>query len=272
MLRAVGIALAGLALVVAFALFLFPWERLAPTVARQLSAAAGAEVALADVGLGVSLGGPVIEAEGVRVDWPDASLTLDHLRVRPAWSFSWFQGDPALHVDAAGSPGAIEGTVYVSGGFDGRVEGLDLTALPPAWLPGGEAPLAGALDGDIDLSRGPAGPVGTLAIDGSNGAIALATLPVAIPYDTLKGRFEADEAGRLTVEALHLEGPMLSVDVEGSVDGLARLASAPLDLRVVLRDVDPSFRSSLAAFGMALDGSGATELQISGTPSRPVVR
>ena len=51
-LRVVGIALAGVVLVAAFSLLLFPWERLAPTVARQLSAAAGAEVALAEVGPG----------------------------------------------------------------------------------------------------------------------------------------------------------------------------------------------------------------------------
>ena len=58
----------------------FPYQRLLPPLLDAARAATGAEIDVADLGLGLGLGGPEVVASGVRLRWPAApELVLDEV-------------------------------------------------------------------------------------------------------------------------------------------------------------------------------------------------
>ena len=132
-LRSIGIPLACLVLVLVFLLVLFPYGRFRDVAVSRLAEATGASVSLDDLGGGLSIGGPALVATNLRFRWPDGGeLLLERARVRPAWSFSWLRGQPALHLKLKGPAGRAAGTVRNGPdlGFAGRVRGVELSLLP----------------------------------------------------------------------------------------------------------------------------------------------
>jgi hypothetical protein len=159
----------------------FPYQRLLPPLLEAARAATGAEIEVADLGLGLGLGGPEVVASGVRLRWPAApEIVLDEVAVRPAWSFAWLTGSPLWHVAASGAPGSWRGVVAPD-----RVAGewseVDPDALPWAMV-GALAPLHGRLSGEVELSRSDGAWAGSAQVAGGEGSVDLPGLPVAIPF------------------------------------------------------------------------------------------
>lgn len=270
----IGLPLAALVLVVLFVLALFPYDRFREVVVAELARATGARVSMDAMSGGFSIGGPALRATNLRLRWPDRrELLLDGVRLRPAWSLSWLRGRPAVHLDLRSGAGRLVGTAWPGAepAFAGRAEDVALGELP-LQLVDGPVPIEGRIDAEIDLSSGPNGPVGELRFESEQGSIALPQLPFAIPYETLQGVLEREPTGTLQVRSLALNGPMLSLQVAGSVAAGRRPEDSALDLTGDLQRVDPALHDVVRAFGIRLDSSGATALRISGTLGRPVLR
>jgi hypothetical protein len=153
-------------------------------------------------------------------------------------------------------------------GYDGRIEDLDPSALPPGLLRG-EPPWIGALDADVDLVLAGGGPQGQLAFEGTDGAVALPGLPFALPYDRLEGALDLGADG-VRLERLDLEGPMLSAAADGRL-GPGDPARAPVDVALTVRRADANVRQLLGQMGIPLGANGDARLRIEGTLSSPIV-
>ena len=273
-LLAVALPLAALALVGIFALILFPYGRFRAVAVAQLSRASGASVSVADLDGGLSVGGPSLRATNLLLRWPNGEeLLLEQARARPAWSFSWLRGEPALHVQMRGPAGSLAGTVWPGLGpaFEGVAREIELSLLPLEGL-AAPAPATGRVDAEIDLRMGPEGPVGEIRFEAWDGAIALPQMPFGVPYQEAQGELERGESGSLTVHEFELTGPMISATVAGSIAGSRRPQDAALDLELDLVVVDPGLRGMVQSYGIPLDPDGAAHLRISGTASSPILR
>jgi len=270
----VGLPLGCLALILVFSVAIFPYDRFREAAAEQLRSATGAQVEIGALDGGLSIGGPALDASGVQLRWPDGSrLELTHARVRPAWSFSWLRGRPALGVAVESSLGSAFGTWWPgnAGGFSGSLRAVDLAGLPPSLL-GGAPPVIGRADAELDLRLEAGTPRGTVEIEAREGSLTIEDLPMAIPYERLVGQARLGEGGAIDLQDLALDGPMVAATGGGSIGAAPRLALAPLDLDVELEVVDANLRPLMRDFGVRLDGSGRARLRITGSPSRPIVR
>jgi type II secretion system protein N len=269
--RRIGLALACAFLVAVFSLVLFPWERFGARLAQQLSDATGAEVALAGLEGGLSLGGPALHARDVRLRWPDgAQLELRSAGVRPAWSLSWLRGQPAVHVDLDGPAGRIAGTVWPGlDAFDGSVQGLDPAALPARFFGGDFPPLTGRVDATGSVSAADGVLIGRLVLDARDGALVLPESPVAIPFDRLEGELSREPSGAATLHRIDLEGPLVSLEGRGSLAAASALEQAAVDLELNVRRLDPALGPALSALGLPASAARGGVLRISGTLGAP---
>lgn len=270
----IGLPLAIMALVVIFLLILFPYGRFRDVAVLRLAEATGASVSMDDLDGGISIGGPSLLATNLLLRWPDGrELLLEQARARPAWSFSWLRGEPALHLELTGPAGSGAGTVRQSPGlaFEGRVRGVELSLLPLDHL-ADPLPILGRLDAEIDLRTGPKGPIGSIHFESWDGSIALPQLPFGIPFEELRGAVERSESGFINVREFELRGPMLSATAQGSIAAGRRPQEGALDLEGELVVPDPAVRDMVRPYGLRFDAEGAAHFQISGTTSRPVLR
>lgn len=265
--RALLLALALLA-VAALVAVRFPYRRLLPPLLAAASAATGAEIAVGDVGVGLGLAGPRLEAEDLRLAWPGAnSLHLAAVTVRPAWSLAWLAGSPRWHVEATADAGGFSGVV-AGDRLDGALREVQMDALPWAAL-GSTAPLHGRVSGTLDLARENGGWQGSASLHGTGGSVDLPGLPVAIPYEALAAELAvAPEA--LTLAAGRIEGPLVTASVLGTAraDG-ASYASWPLDLDVDIEAVDSGLRGYLAPLGISVSPDGRARVKVTGSLGAP---
>ncbi len=263
------------ALIVLFAVALFPYDRFRDAAESQLGALAGAEVRIAELSGGLSVAGIALKARDATLRWPDGTaLQIERARVRPAWSLSWLRGNPALALDVHSSLGRVKGTWWpgASGGFTGRASGVELAQLPPVLL-GGPSPFEGRADAEIQLRLEGGAPRGSVAIEAGEGSLAGANIPMAIPYERLVGEAHLGDGGAIELRDVALEGPMVAATAGGTIGAAPSLALAPLDLDLELEVVDPNLRPVVArGFGVRVDGDGLARLRITGSPTRPVVR
>jgi type II secretion system protein N len=269
----IGLPLASLVLVLLFMLILFPYGRFRDIAVARLAQATGASVSLDELDGGISIGGPSVSATNLLLRWPDRrELLLERARVRPAWSFSWLRGEPALHLQVEGPAGRAAGTVWQIPdlAFAGRVQGVELSLLPVDPL-ADPLPLLGRLDARIDLSAGPSGPIGSIRCESWDGSIALPQIPFGIPFQELRGDVERAESGSIEVREFQLEGPMLSATAQGSIGASHGPEEGTLDLEGELVVVDPAVRQMVEPYGVRFDPDGTARFRISGTLSRPVL-
>jgi type II secretion system protein N len=255
-------------LLVVFLAARFPYHQLLPPALDAARALTGAQIDVADLGLGLGLGGPHVVASGVRLRWPAApEVILDAVRVRPAWSLGWLTGSPLWHVDASGASGAWNGVVAADR-VAGEWSDVDTDALP--WmLLGSLAPLHGRLSGEVELSRSSGAWEGSAELTGSEGSVDLPGLPVAIPFVALEAELEVAPA-LVTLAAGRIQGPLVTASIGGtaSADGGA-FSGWPLDLEVDIEEVDPALRDYLGPLGIPLDGDGRGKVRVTGTLSAP---
>lgn len=269
-----GLPLAG---VLVFAFFLirgFPYDLLGERIARRAGAGLGAEVTIAELSPRLRLAGPALEADGVQVVWADGRLLrLDRALLRPAWSLSWLQLKPALYTEIEGPMGAVEGTLVAGDGgidsWDGQVRDLDLAQLPAGAFPGYS--LRGYADAEIDVALAESGPDGSATFLAREGSIQLPDVPMPVPFDVFKGDLVFGGDAFVSVDELSLEGPLLSAQVTGSIAPAPVFANARLALEVAL-EAQPAIRAVLQNAGVRVGRDGKASLQVTGTPSAPVVR
>jgi type II secretion system protein N len=273
-LTVIGVPLLSLALVLAFLLVLFPYHRFREAVVAGLAEATGASVSLDELDGGLSIGGPSVSATDLQLRWPDGrELLLERARVRPAWSFSWLRGEPALHLDVSGPAGSAVGTVRQTPAlaFAGRVRGVELSRLPLE-RSAEPLPIMGRLDADIDFRQGPRGPTGAIRFEAWEGSLALPQVPFGIPFEEARGEVERSESGAIDVRDFELDGPMVSANARGSIAASPRPGAGALDLEGQLVVADPAVRDMVEPLGIRFDSNGVAQLHISGTVARPILR
>jgi type II secretion system protein N len=251
----------------------FPYDRLAPAVAARVSQALGAQVSIASLSPSLSLLGPGVRASGFSVFWLDGSqLRLDSLGVRPAWSFAWLRGRPALALRLAAPFGQVNGTLTLGSapGFDGMVRDLELAKLPLQNLVPG-ASIDGKASGTLDVTNTPGGARGSFHVEARDGSVELPPLPFAVPYTTLRAEVQLTDVALAEISSLELEGPLLSLVASGSVGRAALMPAAPLNLSLKVKAKDASVRPLLPA-GLHFAADGSSELRITGTAGQPLLR
>lgn len=270
----IGVPVAGVVLVGFFFLLGFPYDLVRDALAAQLSAASGAQVAIQRLGPGLSPFGPELVADGVQVTLSDGTpLQVEHARLRPAWSLSWFSGTPALALDLAAPEGHLVGTAWIGSepGFDGELRDVALARLPlQRFVP--DLVLAGVANLDVDLRSGEDGPLGQLTLEARDGSVGIPGLPVDLPYATLDGHADLGGESRVRVDRLVMDGPMLWVEASGTLGRGPRPETSPLEASLRLEVREQSVRPMLSGFGVRLDAQGRADVTIAGTPARPVVR
>jgi type II secretion system protein N len=270
----VALPLASLLLVAIFVLILFPYGRFREIAAARLGQATGASASIEELSGGLSIGGPCLIATHLSLRWPNRQeLLLERAETRPAWSFSWMRGEPALHLEVAGPAGSATGTLWpgASLAFAGQLRGIDLALLPLDRL-ADPPPVLGRVDAEIDLRQGSTGPIGSIRFVSSDGSIALPDLPFGIPFQEARGELRRSDSGAITVRGFELSGPMLAASLEGSIAPSGRRDEGALDLQGELTAADPALRSMMQPYGFRFDSTGAARFRVSGTVSRPLLR
>ncbi|MEE8475239.1 MAG: type II secretion system protein GspN [Myxococcota bacterium] len=268
-LRVIGIPAAGLLLVLGFIYRGFPYDRLAEFIEAKVRRDTPILLVIRDLGPRLTAGGPGVEARGVRARGPGTlDLTLDTLRLRPAWSLSWFRGAPAIRTELAGPLGEADGTVTLNGSgvWVGELRRIDLAALPLESLWPGLA-LEGSADAAIDLRLGESGPEGTISFEAQNGSVKLPGLPVAVPFEQLIGDLLLGGEAIVTVNSLELHGPLISGELTGTVGHAREIESAPLSMSAILRTGGAS--SLLESAGLRVSRDGTARMRITGTVANP---
>lgn len=270
----IGVPLAGLVLVTFFFVRGFPYDLVREAVATRISAASGTQVAIEQLGPGLSPFGPELVTQGVRVTLSDGTLLqVDRARLRPAWSLSWLRGRPALALDLATPQGSLAGTAWIGAepAFDGELHDVALNKLPlKRFVP--DLVLAGVANLDVDVRSGAAGPSGTVELAAHDGSIGIPGMPVDLPYTSLKGRADLGGKNRLRVENLVMDGPMISLQAKGTLGAGPRLETSPLEATLHVEVREARVRPMIRNLGVHLDAQGRGDVKLAGTPARPVVR
>ncbi|MDJ0788384.1 MAG: type II secretion system protein GspN [Myxococcota bacterium] len=276
-LRRLGLGFVCLAVMGGAALSAFPWDRLTDQVAQQIGLATGTQVQIGSLGPGLSWTGPWLVLREVAIQWPPSTTTLDleHARLRPAWALSWLRLEPAVALDLLGPAGHVTGTVWPgqAPAFDGHIDDLNPTALPPALIGNVFPPITGQIDADLALaSGGRRGVVGSVTLDAREGNLVIPNTPLAIPFDSLVGEMDIEEEGSASVRGLALKGPLVSISGEGTIGTGRETRRSPLDLAFQIDHIDPSMAPLLGTVGLNVDPENGGSFQIQGTLGDPRLR
>jgi len=267
-----SIAVAAVALTATFAYLRFPYDRLADSLSARLGEA-GLNVEIGHMGPALSIFGPGLAAEDVKVTRADGNvLRIDRLRVRPAWSLAWLMARPALRLELDTPQGQVDGVAVLRGPqrFTGALREVDLNELlGPEALAGTR--LEGRASFDVDVALGDQGPSGPVRITAQNGTLSHPQLPMAIPYEELHGDLALGGESYLQISSFELRSPLGTGTLTGKVGRAPDPRQAPLDLELAVQ-VAQNVRSSLASQGVRVGKNGELHYKISGTASAPVVR
>lgn len=271
-LRILGIAIAAVLLTGTFAYLRFPYDRLAASLSSRLTDM-GVVVEIGSMSPALSLAGPGLAAQDVRIHRSDGSLfKIDQVRVRPAWSLAWLMLRPALHLELATPQGQLEGVAVLRGPqrFTGEIREVNLTELVGSQQLAG-ASLEGRASFDVDVALEEGGPSGPVKIHARDGVLSHPQLPMAIPYEELTGNLQFGGESLLEIASFELKSPMGTGSLKGKVGRAPDPSQAPLDLELAVQ-VAQNVRGSLTSQGVRVGRDGALHYKISGTAASPVVR
>lgn len=273
-----AVALAAILLTGFFVVLGFPYDALGRSLSEQ-ARASGIAVDVRGLSPALTIAGPGVRADTVVLGSGAERVQLSDVHLRPAWSLSWLQGAPAVHVRLASEVGNADGTVTLGArqGFTGTLEQVRLEALPIGRLgPGVSA--TGLLDAEPDLllvpgeDGAPPTPEGELRFRVANGSVGLPNLPIGLPFQQLAGELRFGEEDFATVDRLQLEGPMVAGTAKGRIEASDQGWYGPLDLQVDLTAQDPMTRNLLQQSRVRMDRQGRATLSIQGSLRSPVVR
>jgi type II secretion system protein N len=268
-----GVPIAAAVLITVLVFLRFPYGEFAPALSAELTRATGREVSVGDIEPRLTIGGPGIAARDVRILLPSRQrIDIDPLRLRPAWSTSWLQGDPALKVEAESLVGNADGIVVIGDvpAWRGEIVEVDLGRLP--FTPGEGIALSGRMTAAADLQLLPDGPSGPLSFDATAGSIDHPALPIGIAYETATGDLLLGGDAIVDVRAFNLDGPVLSASAIGTVRQGPRPGDPQLDLDVDLEIKNAPMRALVQGLGVQLDARGRSSFAIQGTTSSPRMR
>jgi len=275
-LRWLATAFSALALTTLFALWLFPYERLARVVSERVRDETGIVVDPGAVEPTLGLHGIGLRAGPVRIAVPgERVVLLPSVALRPAWSSSWLSGDPAFVVDVeGGASGTASGLVRFgdTAALSGELHEFELALLPVGEF-AENLDLGGRASGRIDLARDAQGrPLGRIDLVAADGHIGHPSLPVAIPFATLRADLTLDDEHLLQIETLTLDGPALDARATGQIGRTPQPGSEPLRLSVELTPVGDDMAQTLRDLGVRLGAQGRGRIQVAGTLANPSVR
>jgi type II secretion system protein N len=270
----VGVPCVGVLLIAFFLIHGFPYDELGQRIASRIEESHGIQITFGDIGPTLQLAGPALEATQLRVKRPDRPPEpIERALIRPAWSMSWFAGEPALHVELESAAGTAVGTLQWNGTtrwagslHDARPE------LPPIsdWIPTGR--LEGMLVATVDLSMTELGPEGTVAFEVRDGTLFLPGLPSApLQFETLTGELSIGGDAYAKLESLQFEGPLAKGSGSGKIGRAARLDQAPIAFEFDFV-VQPELARAVAAGGVQVNPGGDAVAKISGTVAKPKIR
>ena len=269
----VGTPILAFVLVLSFVFLGFPYEDLLPAASRELGNMTGGEARIGAIEPEITRGGPGFALREVSlVQDSGESFDLDHLRVRPAWSTRWFQGEPAFFIDLMSSLASLEGTYTLgeSPGFSGELAVPDMAGLP---LPGDDTiSLAGALEARGELVMGGGQPVGRIEFEAESGSATHPSLPMTIEFDFLRGQVEMGGEAWLTLDEIDMDGPIFSAKADGSVARPGGNRPAMLDIAVQLQVKNAPFRVLVSGLGIPIDRNGRTAFTLGGSLQNPTLR
>ena len=218
-LLTIGVPVAGVLLVTLFLIQGFRYDLLGERIAAAIEQSQGIRVSIGDLGPAFQLAGPALEGTNIRATLSEGlSLEIDRALVRPAWSLSWFSGNPAVHLELDSALGQASGTASwgSSPSWDGSLSNIDLQSELFAQLfPAGK--LAGTLDADIDVLRNESGPEGHVDFQVREGSITSPKLPLALPFQLVDGELTLGGDDQLRIDSLEFDGPVVSGSGSGSI-------------------------------------------------------
>jgi type II secretion system protein N len=161
-------------------------------------------------------------------------------------------------------------TLNGAGAWQGELRRVSLEELPLSELWPGLA-AQGELDGVVDLHLQDVGPVGRVDFEAHEGSLTLPGVRMAIPFEFVEGAVAFEEDTRVTIEALVLEGPLLSADVRGQLAPTEPLGDSRIALEIEVQS-EPGIRSLLESAGMIVNDDGSAVLRLGGTVANPRMR
>jgi type II secretion system protein N len=268
-----GTPIAAVVLISTFVFLQFPYDAFAPPLGHQLSAATGADVRIGGIDPRLTIGGPGIAARDVIVLTPQGQpISIDPLRIRPAWSTSWFSGRPALHIDLVSEIGEANGTLHVGEpmGWAGELHGVDLARLPIS-LPSGVA-LSGMADANIELELAEGSLSGNIQFTAQRGALNHPNLPLEIDFEEFGGELQLGGERMAEIKSIALDGETIRASASGVVAKARRNGRNPLDLNLDVEIKNPGMATMLRSMGIQLDEQGKVSVKIGGSLQNPSVR
>jgi type II secretion system protein N len=272
-LIAIGVPCAGVLLVAFFMIRGFPYDVLGELIANRIEQSHGIQLTFVDVGLTLQFAGPALEATQLRAKFPDRPpQQIDRALIRPAWSLSWFVGEPVIHVELESPSGNADGTLRWNGvtSWAGTIRDAR-PELPPIadWIPTGG--FEGNLEATLDVSVTEQGPEGWVEFEIQDGSISVPGVSFPLPFKSLTGEVNLGGDAYATLTSLSLEGPDVSGSGSGKIGRAERLEQAPIGFEFKL-DVKPTISRAVMAAGVKVSPGGKAIPKISGTVEKPKIR
>ena len=248
----------------------FPYDRLIPGAEAAVEQATGMSLRIGQINPWPSLLGPGLSIGPLRVDLPlGARVTLEEMRVRPAWSLSWLSGDATLALEFQDE--FFDGQALLVLGEEtalaGQLVELDLASLHPKLLAKGLA-IHGFSDLDLDLVLSDSGAEGSVHLSATQGSLQHPQLPMELPFEAVIGKFQLGGESWLTVESFEIDSPVLAGTLSGTV---GPPPGSNLDLRGEFEAVQ-AIRAPLRNRGLQVARDGSVSVSIQGAASRPLLR
>ena len=271
--RVVPLLFAAIGLTALFMVVRFPYDRIAVSIAQRIERETGTRIVLGPVSIALVRWAPGLASSGVQIARADGSrLDLEWLGVRPALALAWLAGNPAIATELSSPRGGASGVVTFGNapGFSGSLRNFDLEQLPPEFI---AAPvhLTGRADADVDVTMRETGPEGDVEFEARDGVLTHPNLPIPMPFQKLTGEIELGGTNWAEIQKLELASPLASGHAKGTVGRAPAFAAAPLKLEIELT-VSGAVQGSLRSQGVAIGNDGKIHVNVSGTPTRPVVR
>jgi type II secretion system protein N len=272
-LIAIGVPCAGVLLVAFFLIRGFPYDKLGDLIANRIEQSHDIQLTILDIGPTLQFAGPALEATRLRAKFPDRPpQQIDRALIRPAWSLSWFVGEPVLHVELESASGSAEGTLRWNGvtSWAGTIRDARPELSPIAeWIPIGH--LEGLLEATLDISMAELGPEGLIEFEVQDGSISLPGLAAPLPFESLTGAVSLGGDAYAKLTSLRFEGPDASGSGSGKIGRAERLEQAPIGFEFTL-DVKPTISRAVSAAGVKVNPGGDAIAKISGTVAKPKIR
>ncbi len=268
-----GTPILAVVLTLTFVFLGFPYADLIPMVSRL---GGDQNIRVGEIHPRLTIGGPGFSLQEV-VFSPDEMepLVVEQFDIRPAWSTSWFRGEPALAIALVSPLVLAEGVLTLGDArrVEGKIEIPDLALLP---LPSDSSfSFAGALiaEGDLDIGIALDGEsTGLIRFEATAGAVSHSNIPMPLDFESVSGLIELTGQSELVLEEISIEGPIFSAQADGYIDTPRGNVPPTIDIDLDVQVKAPAFRALLSSLGLPFDPEGRSSFNLGGTIQNPVIR